>query len=97
MKRGRLRLTVLLLLGFTAGIAVAGVLFKGASSRAPLLIQTILNVAVLFLLFRIYGAQKSQARGVQQAADSILRKLQDNEPITTEPQQPRRKRPDRIM
>lgn len=75
-----LRLTVFLMLAFAASIAVAGVLLKEAPSRALLLIQTTLNVIALFMLFPIYRRQRSHSRDVQQTADSILRKLWQDDP-----------------
>jgi hypothetical protein len=94
-----LRLTVLLVLAFAAGLAAAGVLFNFSSSRAPLYVQTILNVLGLFVLFRIHLSQKSHARDVQQKADTILAKLKDNGPTDALMNQTDRrpKSPDRIM
>lgn len=96
--KARLRVAVLLVLAFAAGMAAAVVLFK-APSRAPVLVQTVLNVLVLFMLFRIHRAHRNQARGVQQTADSILKKLRQHEPtgVVTEPRQSQRRPPDRIM
>jgi hypothetical protein len=63
-----------------AGLAAAGVLFNYSSSRASLDVQTIFNVPLLFLLFRVHRTQKGHARDVQQKADAILAKLKDNQP-----------------
>ena len=79
-RAGCLRLTVLLVMTLAAGLAAAGVLFNYSSSRAPLVVQTIFNVLLLFLLFRVHRTQKGHARDVQQKADAILAKLKDNQP-----------------
>lgn len=80
LMRVGLRLTVLLVMTLAAGLAAAGVLFNYSSSRAPLVVQTIFNVLLLFLLFRVHRTQKGHARDVQQKADAILAKLKDNQP-----------------
>jgi hypothetical protein len=73
--RSGLGLSVLLLLAFAAGLATADVLSSSVSARAPLVLQTILSVLVLFMLFRVQRAQRDAARDVQRMIDATRGQL----------------------